>query len=169
MHSGNHNATCFKYGHNKTQCRFNFPRPIIPDSYIDNKGSIFLRRNNIWVNPWNLAFASILRSNHDITFVVSSNNSLAFIHYITNYATKGDYSQYQHIIGAAFVKKAYDKVQSNANIITQVGPDKFALRAFNCLAYDREISGLLVASYLLGLPNYYTLSNNMKSINLALL
>ncbi len=168
MYSRNHNATCFKYGRNKTQCRFNFSRPIIPDFYIDNKVSIFLRQNNVWVNPWNPAFASILHTNHDITFVVSFNNALAFIHYITNYATKGDCSQYQRIMGAAFVKKAYDEVQSTANITTQVEPDKFALRAFNRLAYDREISGPLVASYLLGLPDHYTLSNNVKFINLAL-
>ncbi len=67
------------------------------------------------------------------------------------------------------MKKTYDKVQSTANITTQVGPDKFALRAFKRLAYDREISGPLVASYLLRLPDHYILSNNVKSINLALL
>lgn len=47
MHSRTHNATCFKYCHNKTKCRFNFPRLIIPDSHIDDTGSIFLRRNNV--------------------------------------------------------------------------------------------------------------------------
>lgn len=72
-------------------------------------------------------------------------------------------------MGAAFVNKTYDKVQSTANITTYIGPDKFALRSFNGLPYDQEISGFLMASYLLGLLNYYTLSNNVKSINLALL
>ena len=47
--------------------------------------------------------------------------------------------------------------------------NKFALRVFNQLAYDREISGPLVANYLLGLPNHYTLSDNVKSINLVIL
>lgn len=50
-----------------------------------------------------------------------------------------------------------------------MGPDKFTFRAFNCLVYTQEISSSLVASYLLGLPNHYTLSNNVKSINLAFL
>ncbi len=72
-------------------------------------------------------------------------------------------------MGAAFVKKAYDNIQPSANVSSHMTPDKFALRAFNCLAYDREISGPLVASYLLGLPDYYTLSDNVKSINLAIL
>lgn len=71
---------------------------------------------------------------------------------------------------AAFVKKAYDDMQlSSADVITHVALDEFALKAFNCLAYYREISGPLVASYLLGLPDHYTLSNNVKSINLAIL
>ncbi len=92
MYSRTHNASCFKYGRNKTECRFNFPRPMIPYSHIDNTGSISLQRNNVWVNPWNPALPSILRSNHDVTFVASSNNAVALIHYITNYATKSDCS-----------------------------------------------------------------------------
>ncbi|MCJ1345108.1 hypothetical protein MMC31_003313 [Peltigera leucophlebia] len=72
-------------------------------------------------------------------------------------------------MGTAFVKKAYDDMQSlPVDIITYVAPDKFALRAFNRLAYNREISGPLVASYLLELLHYYTLSDNVKSINLAI-
>ncbi len=122
----------------------------------------------MWVNLWNPALASILRSNHDVTFIASSNNALALIYYITNYATKGDCSQYQRIMGAAFVNKAYDDMQSSANVITNMPPDKFALRAFNCLAYNREISGPLVGSYLLELPDHFTLSDNVKSINLAI-
>ncbi len=59
-------------------------------------------------------------------------------------------------------------MQSTANIITQVELNKFALRAFNRLVYDREISGLVVASYLFGLPNHCTLPNNVNSINLVL-
>ncbi len=90
MHSQTHNATCFKYDRNKTQCRFNFLHPMIPNSHIDDTGSISLQKNNVWINPWNPALASILRSNHDVTFVTSSNNALALIHYITNYATKSD-------------------------------------------------------------------------------
>ncbi len=47
IHSWTKNATCFKYGCNKMQCRFNFLWPIIPNSYIDNVGSIFLQKNNV--------------------------------------------------------------------------------------------------------------------------
>lgn len=79
---------------------------------------------------------------------------------------KNNYSQYKQIIKAAFVKNTYDHIQLlSADIITYVAPNKFALKALNCLVYDREISHSLVPSYLLGLHDYYILSDNLKSIN----
>ncbi len=44
--------------------------------------------------------------------------------------------------------------------------DKFALRTFNRLVYDREISGPLAASSLLELPEYYTPQRFIRRINL---
>ena len=136
MHSWTHNVICFKYDCNTIQCRFYFPWPIIPNSHINNAGSIFLQRNNIWVNPWNPAFASILPSNLNVTFVALSNNALVLIHYIIDYEIKSNRSQYQQIIGAVLVKKAYDDMQSSANVITNMPPNKFAFRAFNRLVYN---------------------------------
>ncbi len=113
----------------------------------------------------------MLGSNYDITFIASANNALALIYYNTNYGTKRDASQYQKIMGAAFVKNAYDESQTPSNTTstdTNVGlPDKFALRAFNKLAYDREISGPLVASPLVGLPKHYTIPCDVRSINIV--
>lgn len=92
MHSWTHNATCLKYGRNKTQYPFNFSCFIIPNLHIDDTGSIFLQKNNVWINLWNSALDFILQSNHKVTFVALSNNALAFIHYIINYAIKGNCS-----------------------------------------------------------------------------
>ena len=76
-------------------------------------------------------------------------------------------------MSAAFVKTAYDQSQTTnntttINTIVRV-PDQFALRAFNRLAYDREISRPLVASSLLGLPEHYIMPYDVKSINIGLL
>ncbi len=169
MYSWTHNATCFKYGHNKTQCWFNFLQLIIPNSNIDNTRYVFLQKNNVWINLWNPVLAFILKSNQNITFVASSSNALALIYYITNYVIKSNCSQYQWIMHTVFVKKAHDNIKLSANVITNVLPDKFAFRAFNRFTYNREISGCLVTSYLLELPDYYTLSDNVKSINLAII
>lgn len=111
----------------------------------------------------------ILQFNHNIAFVTLSNNILALMNYITNYETNDACSQYSKIMEVVFVKKVYDDMQPSASIITHVAFDKFAFKAFNNLLYDWKISSLLVVSYLLKMPNYYTLSDNIKSINLTIL
>ncbi len=91
---------------------------------------------------------------------------------MTNYATKSDSSHYQRAIRAAFVWKKYEEVyQQNTiddpSVGVQTGNiDKFALRAFNRLLYDREISRPLAANILLALPKYYTPEKTIKKVNL---
>ena len=47
MHSQNHNSTCFKYSKKGAQaCRFYFPQPKIEESYIDELGITYLRRDD---------------------------------------------------------------------------------------------------------------------------
>ncbi len=98
--------------------------------------------------------------------------ALAIIHYITNYVTKGDYSQYQRIMSTAIVRKAYEDAQAKATTITTpvryADPNKFALQTFNRLAYEREVSGLLATSCLLGLPDHYSHDIKLRRINLTL-
>ena len=173
LHSSTHNATCFKYGAAASgQCRFNFPRPQLAQTTVSDQGTIDVERNNVWINPWCPALASLTRSNHDINFIPSNVKALALVRYITNYATKGDCSQYQRIMGAAFVRKAYEDAtdqrieDGSTGVVQRARIDKFALRAFNRLAYDREISGPLAANTLLDLPEYFTPKKIIRKINL---
>lgn len=109
MHSTSHNATCFKYGAAATgKCRFNFPRPFVDHTHVTNLGDIEIRCNNGWVNSWNAAFASLILSNHDITYIPSTIKALALVRYITNYATKGDCDQYQRALAFAIARKALE-------------------------------------------------------------
>ena len=86
---------------------------------------------------------------------------LAIIHYITNYTTKNNCSQYQRIMSAAIVQKAYEDAQSKATVtgslllVRHANFDKFALWIFNRLVYKQVVSGPLAASCLLDLPDYY--------------
>ncbi len=173
IHSSSHNVSYYKYGKNGSRCYFSFFQPIVEEIYVNKYNNIYFKQNNVWVNPWNLAIALLLWSNHNIIFISSANNAFTLIYYITNYAIKRDDSQYQTIMNAVFVKSAYDKSQPPSNTTSpdiNVGiPNKFALRAFNRLAYDQEISGPLIASLLLRLPEYYTMPCDVKSINIGLL
>ncbi len=124
------------------------------------------------MNPWNLAIASLIRSNYDINFIPLSIKSLAFIYYITNYTIKSDCSQYQRVMVAAIERKGFNNHDNNittgfSNYTSTL--NKFALKAFNWLFHDREISWPLVASYLLNLPHPYSPNVIITMINIALL
>ena len=95
MHSSSHNAICFKYAYGKNrQCWFDFPCPLI-DAFFGGQYGVFeLKRNNFWINLWNLILSFFIWSNHDINFLSTKIKALAIIYYITNYATKSNYSQY---------------------------------------------------------------------------
>lgn len=124
------------------------------------------------MNSWNLAIASLIRYYHDINFILSSIKVLALIHHITNYLTKSDCSQYQRVISVARMRKAFDNHDTNIMIGSSnytLTFDKYALKAFNQLFHDREISRLLVTSYLLNLPDHYSLKAIIKTINITIL
>jgi hypothetical protein len=53
MHSEHHNPTCFKYGKGRN-CRFRFPRMLVPQSVFDEMtGVILQRRDHEWINNYN--------------------------------------------------------------------------------------------------------------------
>jgi hypothetical protein len=173
LHSESHNPTCFKYARDGSRlCRFNYPRPLVEETHINSHGIIDLQRNNQWINPWNPSLASVLRSNHDISFIPTLTMALSAVYYMTNYATKHDVGQYQLILTAALVKRALEDAKSVADPsevqlrIRRQDMDKFALRAFNRLANDREVSGPQAASCLLGLPDSYKLPTTIRRLNL---
>jgi hypothetical protein len=115
VHSSNHNATCFKYsqkGQGSMACRFEMPRELRPNSEVDELGVIHLARNNGWVNPWNPAIASCIRSNQDISWIPTVAKALCLIYYITNYATKDDVSPYQMLVKAALLKQSIEKAKA---------------------------------------------------------
>lgn len=59
MHSTSHNTSCYKYGKSGSKCRFNFPRPLVEETFVDKYNSLHFKRNNVWINPWNPAIASL--------------------------------------------------------------------------------------------------------------
>ncbi|PVH68340.1 hypothetical protein DL98DRAFT_631600, partial [Cadophora sp. DSE1049] len=175
VHLSNHNATCFKYrqkGQGSKACRFEMPRELRPNSEVDELGVIHLTRNHGWVNPWNPAIASCIRSNQDISWIPTVAKTLCLIYYVINYATKDDVSPYQILVRAVLLKQSIEKAKAaltpDANDLRmrRKDMDQFAFRCFNTLSYDREISGVQVASSLLQLPTYYTGNYNFIQVNL---
>ena len=98
IHSLNHNATCFKYYHQKGQgknvYRFGILQELVQvlHSQADEFSVIHLSQNHGWVNPWNPAIASCIHSNHDISWIPTVTKCLSLIYYQTNYVTKDNIS-----------------------------------------------------------------------------
>lgn len=173
LYSSTHNAICFKYEAAASgQYWFNFPRSQLAQTTMLNQGIIDVELNNVWINPWYPALASLTRSNHDINFIPSNVKALALVYYITNYATKDGCIQYQQIMEAVFVWKIYKDTTNqriedgSTGVVQRAKIDKFVLCTFNCFAYDWEISSPLTANTLFDLPEYFTLKKIIKKINL---
>jgi hypothetical protein len=175
MHSKNHLAGCFKYGRKasgKNTCRFGMPRDLLSTSMVDDVGNIHIARNHPWINPWNPTIASCIRSNQDISWIPTVSKCLALMYYLTNYATKDNVSPWQILAKTALLKQSIDQAKLTEHpTATEVrlrdkGMDNFALRYFNTLSRDREISGVQVASTLLQLPTFYTVNDNAVRVNL---
>jgi Helitron helicase-like domain at N-terminus/PIF1-like helicase len=175
LHSSKHNATCFKYAQSNTgkrACRFGMPRELVPTASVDEFGVVHLARNHEWINPWNPAIATCIRSNHDISWVPTMAKTLSLIYYLTNYATKDDVSPQQILVKAALLKRTIESAKAAVDPtaddlrIRMKDMDQFALRCFNTLSHDREISGVQIASSLLQLPDHYTENDNFVQVNL---
>lgn len=76
------------------------------------------------------------------------------------------------LVKAALLKQSINKAKAtltpNANDlrIRKKDIDQFALRCFNTLSHDQEISGVQITSSLLQLPTYYTDNYNFVQVNL---
>ena len=116
IHSPRHYSTCFKYNKKGTrECRFHFPRPKVEMSHVDELGVAHLRRDDEWVNPYNLWIAAAIRSNQDLSFLATRAKALALLYYITNYATKDEASTYQMVMAAAMMKKTLEEGERASN------------------------------------------------------
>jgi hypothetical protein len=127
----------------KNACRFSMPRELVPTSHIDDFGLIHLARNHAWINPWNPAIASCVRSNQDISWIPTVSKSLSLIYYITNYATKDDVSPWQVVAKAALLRQSIEKAKvaepptATDLRLRHKGMGSFALRCFNALSQAR--------------------------------
>jgi hypothetical protein len=73
---------------------------------------------------------------------------------------------------AALLKQSLEKAKvadppTEADLrLRERGINNFALRCFNTLTHNREVSRVQVASTLIYLPSYYTVNYNFISVNL---
>ena len=124
-------------------------------SFVDESGTIFLKKIEEWVNTVTPVLTYLLRCNTDVTSLKSGTAVKGVIMYITNYVTKT--SLKTHVIFDT-IRKVFLK---NAELLTGnlSGQEKcrsLMTKITNQLSTKMELGGPMICSYLLGFPNHYT-------------
>ena len=156
-----HNPTCYKGAPGKggqRRCRMRYPRPLRPATGLDPiTGRVFLARDDPYLVAYNRALSLALRCNTDITFLGSGRDAMAIQEYVTDYITKCALSTYKMLdlfqsaiakCEAEFAADPSGELARQASLLVR--------RCLNKLNGDLEMSGPLVATYMLGLPDHYT-------------
>lgn len=157
----NHTATCYKYSkrHSNPTCRMRMPRRIENVSSINiESGEIKLKRLHETINNFNEYIISACRSNMDIKYIFSGSDAKALVYYITDYVTKSNLSFHDTFSLVLKAVQSFEKQQlhTDATLCVEEKSRRLVLRCYNTLASQQELSGVQVASYLMGWPDHYT-------------
>ena len=137
-------------------CRARFPREIIEKTEVDlNDGSIKIKKHEQWTNFITPTLTYLLRSNSDVTSLLSGTAIKAIIAYVTDYITKVPLKT--HTMFDA-VRSVFDrKVELiNSDQSREEKARKLITNIVNSLTASMEIGGPMASLYLLGNPDHYT-------------
>lgn len=137
-------------------CAAHFPRDIYPETRVDGNGHIFMKKLEPMINTITPALTYLMRSNTDVTSLLSGTSIKAIISYVTDYVTKPTLKTHQ--ISSA----AYDIYNKNSELLEQdvkstgESARKLLVKIVNALSSKMEIGSPLASLYLLGNPDHYT-------------
>ncbi|CAM4964548.1 unnamed protein product [Rotaria socialis] len=156
-----HTITCYKYSkkYENPTCRMRMPRRIENVSSINiESGEIKLKRLHETINNFNEYIISACRSNMDIKYIFSGSDAKALVYYITDYVTKSNLSFHDtfSLVLKAIQSLEKQKLNIDAAVNAEEKSRRLVLRCYNTLASQQELSGVQVASYLMGWPDHYT-------------
>ena len=150
-----HTSTCYKYSkkHGNPPCRMRMPRRIENVSFINTEsGEIMLKRLHETINNFNEYIISACRSHMDIKYIFSGSDAKALVYYITDYVTKSSLSFHDTFSLVLKAVQSIEKQKLNTDIAVNAEERsrRLVLRCYNTLASHQELSGVQMASYLMG-------------------
>ncbi|KAJ7467135.1 hypothetical protein FB451DRAFT_1040612 [Mycena latifolia] len=167
-HVHEHNNTCFK----KTPfsmlslepqdrdrlCRFNYPLPLVPESWMDENGKISVKRLHENVVGYNPTISGSFQCNTDAKFVGSGPLGMALAIYMSNYAAKSGLDSAIIMSALAAAMQSLQKTDPNSPVASydEEKCRKLLLKTLNQINGCRELSGQQVACALLGISNHVT-------------
>ncbi|CAF4217270.1 unnamed protein product, partial [Rotaria magnacalcarata] len=156
-----HTITCYKYSkkYENPTCRMRMPRRIENVSSINiESGEIKLKRLHETINNFNEYIISACRSNMDIKYIFSGSDAKALVYYTTDYVTKSNLSFHDtfSLVLKVILSLEKQKLNIDAAVNAEEKSRRLVLRCYNTLASQQELSGVQVASNLMGWPDHYT-------------
>lgn len=166
-HVHRHSETCFKNMNvsmgklDATQrdelCRFRYPQPMVPDTFIDDDGKIHHQRGDPNVVGYNPLLSGSFQCNTDGKFVGSGALGMALSIYMTNYTAK---SSMDSAIVVSALAAALKALQATADGLSCTMDEercrRLLLKTLNQMNARRELSAQQVVSALLGYKNHVT-------------
>ncbi len=155
-HDFRHVASCFKRSMRgkEDNCRHCFPRQCVAETTIDENGVLKIARNvhNEYINTFNDVLLLLLRSNHEIRFLLGSGTTDA-LYYVLKYVTKvqDTIQSLERVLMTSFERRS-EKEQIIRNAGTALSPHAAGRARVNSMALDlskkQEVPATLAALYL---------------------
>src|SRR5215510_8848212 len=141
-----------KYG----TCKARFPRNVVSETMVDPEtGALLMKKHEQWMNTVTPMVTYLIRSNTDVTSLLSGIAIKAVITYVSDYIAKSSlktYMLFDAILGvfeknADYISGKAEQHEKARKLITQI---------VNSLTGKLEIGGPMACLYLLGHPDHYT-------------
>ncbi|KZT22535.1 hypothetical protein NEOLEDRAFT_1025068, partial [Neolentinus lepideus HHB14362 ss-1] len=136
-------------------CKARFPRSIFHQTTIDESGYIQMKKFEPMINTYTPALTYLLRSNSDVTSLLSGTALKLVTAYVTDYITKTPLKTYTIF---QTIKDVYDHQASvlGGSLKDQEKARKLLTQIVNSLTVKMEIGAPMASAYLLGNPDHYT-------------
>jgi hypothetical protein len=151
--NGNNTSYC---ANSKGECKHRFPRDTFEQTLVDPKtGALNLKKGEAWMNAVTPMLTYLLRSNSDVTSLLSGTAIKAIVAYISDYITKPGLKTYSIF---DVIKSIFDKNSEmiGGNLKQREKVRKIFTQVVNSLTSKMEIGGPMASLYILGNPDHYT-------------
>jgi hypothetical protein len=150
---GNDKSYCLN---SKGECKRRFPRETYEQTMVDPMtGALNMKKGEPWMNTVTPELTYLLRSNSDVTSLLSGTSIKAVVAYVTDYIIKQSLKTYSvfDVIRSIFDKNT-ELISGDVKRKEQVR--KILTQIVNSLTAKSEIGGPMASLYMLGNPDHYT-------------
>ena len=152
-------TTCLRYTRTGVlKCKRGAPFPLSDIDRVSRDGTWACKRTYGYLNNWNPTFASVLMFNHDYKLLLNGHATRNCTFYGSTYMSKKQGRSYNQ---SALIANTYAYHEKDERYVANIR-ERHRILIFQCinsLNKMQELSGQLVATYLLGLGDSFSSHN----------